>query len=146
MCRWVAQAFVYGESLRSTLVGIIVPDHEVLLPWAKAEGLPTSIAELCKDERVRKMIFDDIVRLGKELKLHSFEQVKAVHLDHRQFTVENGLLVCMHIFCLHTVLHSLYSPLFGRRPRSSRSATRSRSSIKRTLIVCTSRWRADVTC
>lgn len=32
---FIAQCFVYGDSLQSYLVGIIVPDQEYLLRWAK---------------------------------------------------------------------------------------------------------------
>ncbi len=35
----VLQAFVYGDSLRSQLVAVVVPDPEVLLPWAKERGI-----------------------------------------------------------------------------------------------------------
>lgn len=34
----VAQSFVYGDSLRSFIVAVIVPDHEALEAWAKANG------------------------------------------------------------------------------------------------------------
>jgi hypothetical protein len=32
------QSFVYGDSLRSQLVAVVVPDPEYLLPWAKDRG------------------------------------------------------------------------------------------------------------
>eukprot|EP00624_Nannochloropsis_granulata_P006591 evm.model.NODE_4966_length_5578_cov_17.215490.1 len=46
----VAQAFVYGDSLKSELVAIIVPDAEAVHDWARAEGLPADLSfpELCR--------------------------------------------------------------------------------------------------
>lgn len=35
----VAQSFVHGDSLRSSLVGVIVPDAEAVEGWAKANGV-----------------------------------------------------------------------------------------------------------
>ena len=34
----VAQVFVYGHSLKATLVGIVVPDFETLRLWANSRG------------------------------------------------------------------------------------------------------------
>lgn len=34
----VAQSFVYGDSLKSFIVAVIVPDHEALEAWAKVNG------------------------------------------------------------------------------------------------------------
>ena len=33
----VAQSFVYGESLKSHVVGIVVPDEDVLKRWAATQ-------------------------------------------------------------------------------------------------------------
>ncbi|KAJ3317208.1 Long chain acyl-CoA synthetase 7 peroxisomal [Blyttiomyces sp. JEL0837] len=51
----VAQAFVYGDSLQATLVGIIVPDEDQIKLWAREKGFgEKSVAELCRDEAVKK--------------------------------------------------------------------------------------------
>ncbi|KAL9961434.1 hypothetical protein ACROYT_G030372 [Oculina patagonica] len=90
--RFVAQAFVYGDSLRSFVVGIVIPDQEVLEPWARSKKIPGDFAELCDNEEVRKAIFDDMKGKGNEGKLNSFEQVKAIRLHKELFSVENGFL------------------------------------------------------
>lgn len=93
-CRspFVAQAFVHGDSLKSYVVGIIVPDQEVLESWALAKKIPRDFAQLCENEAVKKEIFDDIIRKGKEAELNSFEQVKAISLHKELFSVDNGFL------------------------------------------------------
>uniref|UniRef100_A0AAY4D5K4 Arachidonate--CoA ligase n=1 Tax=Denticeps clupeoides TaxID=299321 RepID=A0AAY4D5K4_9TELE len=89
----VAQAFVHGDSLQACLVAIIVPDPDTLPAWAKKRGLPGSFQELCRNQQdVKKVILEDIVRLGKEGGLKSFEQVKDVALHSEMFSVQNGLL------------------------------------------------------
>ncbi|XP_036382482.1 long-chain-fatty-acid--CoA ligase 5 isoform X1 [Megalops cyprinoides] len=88
----VAQVFVHGDSLQSFLVAIVVPDAEVLPGFAAKLGIQGSLEELCKSEKVKKGILSDLVRLGREAGLKSFEQVKDLHLHPEQFTIENGLL------------------------------------------------------
>jgi long-chain acyl-CoA synthetase len=88
----VAQVFVYGESIRSTLVGIVVPDNETLAVWAKNQGIQGSFKDLCQNETVKKTIMEQMVAVGKKFKLHSFEQIKGIHLECEQFTPENGLV------------------------------------------------------
>lgn len=88
----VAQAFVHGDSLQASLVAIIVPDPEVLPKWAKKRGHEGSYDELCKNKEVKKAILEDIVKLGKDGGLKSFEQVKDIALHNEMFSVENGLL------------------------------------------------------
>ncbi|KAM4747669.1 long-chain-fatty-acid--CoA ligase 6 isoform 3-T5 [Rhinophrynus dorsalis] len=88
----VSQIYVHGDSLQAFLVGIVVPDVEVMPAWARKKGFEGSFTELCNDLEVKKAIMDDMVRLGKESGLHSFEQVKAIHIHTEMFSVQNGLL------------------------------------------------------
>lgn len=88
----VAQAFVHGDSLKSYVVAIIVPDQETLEPWARSKKIPGNFADLCENEEVKKAIFDDIILKGKEARLNSFEQVKAIHIHNELFSIENGFL------------------------------------------------------
>uniref|UniRef100_A0A803VQY5 Arachidonate--CoA ligase n=1 Tax=Ficedula albicollis TaxID=59894 RepID=A0A803VQY5_FICAL len=88
----VAQIYVHGDSLQAFLVGIVVPDAEVMPGWAKKRGFEGTYAELCKNKVCICTIMEDMVRLGKESGLHSFEQVKAIYIHSEMFSVQNGLL------------------------------------------------------
>ncbi|NXT47878.1 ACSL5 ligase, partial [Pluvianellus socialis] len=88
----VAQVFVHGESLRSFLIGIVVPDPETLPEFVAKLGIKGSYEEICKNPAVKKAILEDLVRLGKEAGLKSFEQVKDLYIHTEMFSVENGLL------------------------------------------------------
>uniref|UniRef100_A0A1A8C5Y2 Long-chain-fatty-acid--CoA ligase n=1 Tax=Nothobranchius kadleci TaxID=1051664 RepID=A0A1A8C5Y2_NOTKA len=88
----VAQIFVHGDSLQACLVGIVVPDPDFLPMWAKRKGLEGSYSELCKNKDVKGAILEDILTLGKEAGLKSFEQVRDIVLHPEMFSVQNGLL------------------------------------------------------
>ncbi|KAF7253888.1 Long-chain-fatty-acid--CoA ligase 5 [Varanus komodoensis] len=88
----VAQIFVHGDSLQSFLVGVVVPDAETLPEFSAKLGIKGSYEELCSNAAVKKAILMDMVKLGKEGGLKSFEQVKDIYLHPELFTVENGLL------------------------------------------------------
>lgn len=70
----VAQSFVYGDSLRSKLVAVIVPDPETLLPWAAERDLPQNLTELCLSQTVKSAIFKSIQEEGRTAQLKGFEQ------------------------------------------------------------------------
>ena len=44
----VAQVYVHGDSLKAFLVGIVVPDAEVMPSWAQKRGIEGTYAELCE--------------------------------------------------------------------------------------------------
>uniref|UniRef100_A0A3B3V4S8 Arachidonate--CoA ligase n=1 Tax=Poecilia latipinna TaxID=48699 RepID=A0A3B3V4S8_9TELE len=88
----VAQLYVHGDSLQSCLVGIVVPDPEVMPEWAKKKGIQGTYKDLCKNTELKKAILEDLVRLGKANGLLSFEQVKNIYIHNEMFSIENGLL------------------------------------------------------
>ncbi|NXE23189.1 ACSL1 ligase, partial [Ardeotis kori] len=91
-CEALSQVFVHGESLQAFLVAIVVPDPETLCNWAKKKGFEGSYEELCKNKDLKKHILEDMVRIGKESGLKSFEQVKDIVMHTEMFSIENGLL------------------------------------------------------
>ncbi|XP_026551907.1 long-chain-fatty-acid--CoA ligase 6 isoform X4 [Pseudonaja textilis] len=88
----VSQIYVHGDSLQAFLVGVVVPDAEVMPGWAKKRGFHGTFTDLCNNEELKHAIMEDMVQLGKESGLHSFEQVKAVSIHSEMFSVQNGLL------------------------------------------------------
>ncbi|ORX84997.1 long-chain-fatty-acid--CoA ligase 5-like protein [Anaeromyces robustus] len=91
---YISQLFVYGTSLCSKLVAIVVPDQEVLAPVVKEKfGIENATLEdLCKNKDVKTLILDEIKRMAKETKLHGFEIPADICLISEPFTMENGLL------------------------------------------------------
>ncbi|XP_015673745.1 long-chain-fatty-acid--CoA ligase 6 isoform X1 [Protobothrops mucrosquamatus] len=88
----VSQIYVHGDSLQAFLVGIVVPDAEVMPGWATKRGFDGTFTELCNNTKLKDAIMEDMVQLGKESGLYSFEQVKAVYIHSEMFSVQNGLL------------------------------------------------------
>mmetsp|Transcript_10719 Transcript_10719/g.29535 ORF Transcript_10719/g.29535 Transcript_10719/m.29535 type:complete len:686 (+) Transcript_10719:30-2087(+) len=90
----IAQAFVHGDSLQTSLVAVIVPDEEVVIPkYTKQEGMAgKSFEDLCQSKQLKADLMADIRQLSQGSGLHGFETVKAIHVDHMPFSVENDLL------------------------------------------------------
>ncbi|XP_031276603.1 long chain acyl-CoA synthetase 6, peroxisomal-like [Pistacia vera] len=92
-CKFVAQCFVYGDSLNSSLVAVVSLDQDVLKAWAASEGIKyEDLGQLCNDPRTKAAVLADMDAIGREAQLRGFEFVKAVTLVHEPFTLENGLL------------------------------------------------------
>jgi long-chain acyl-CoA synthetase len=66
--KFVAQSFTYGDSLKPALVGVVVPDPDVLVPWAEAQDSiagPYDLPSLCANPAVRSVILKDIDTVGR---------------------------------------------------------------------------------
>lgn len=93
----VAQIFVHGDSLQSSLVAVLVPDEEALKAFLVAKSpkfakQKLSHGELCKDPEVAQLVLNQLNKVGKKAGLHGFELAKAVYLEEEQFTMEKDLL------------------------------------------------------
>jgi len=89
----IAQIFVYGDSLQSYLVSIVVPDVPSLKEWAK-NNLQTEEPEsaLIEKAEVKKAVLDEMNRLATENKFSGLERIKKVYITLEPFTIENDIL------------------------------------------------------
>ncbi|EIE87990.1 hypothetical protein G6F46_009930 [Rhizopus delemar] len=86
----VVQAFVYGDSMQSSLVGIVVPDKDAFFAWAKKKF--ATVENAYESEEVKKEFLKELNAYGKENDLKGFEQIRAVYLTPNEFTIDNDLL------------------------------------------------------
>ena len=80
-CPLVAQAFVYGDSLKSSLIGVVVAEVDMVRKAAVKANCAhvddsTPPTQLCANADVKKLVLEAMTKLGKEKKLMAFEQVR----------------------------------------------------------------------
>jgi long-chain acyl-CoA synthetase len=91
--QYAAQVWVYGNSFQPSLVAVVVPDMDVLKPWADANGLSSADpVALCADPKVQELVLKDLTAEAKKGNLHGFEYVKGVLVTSEAFTAENDLM------------------------------------------------------
>lgn len=66
---WVLQLLVYGDSYQTYLIGILVPNKETVMKWAKEHNVQGTYEEVCKNEELNKTILKDLDKLGREKKV-----------------------------------------------------------------------------
>ena len=89
---FVGQVFVYGDSMKSFLVAVVVPDEDAMKEFCKKNERQFNMEALCADKEIEKMILTDMTAVGKQEKLRGFEFVKGIVVDHTPFSTENDLL------------------------------------------------------
>ncbi|ORZ39192.1 hypothetical protein BCR44DRAFT_41242 [Catenaria anguillulae PL171] len=88
-----AQAFVYGHSLESCTIGVIVVDEPEFKKWAVSKNLPDADAKtLVGDPAIIKAALTALQEFGKEHGLKGFENIRACYLTTEQFSVEDNTL------------------------------------------------------
>ena len=102
----VEQIFVYGDSLKASLVAVIVPDHETLfkqLPSSLKHDLPPSCVDSAAAafehlyehhyDQLVGLVLADIGQFGRASPLlKGFEIPKGIYLEKKPFSVQNNLL------------------------------------------------------
>ena len=88
--RYIGQAVVIGDR-RKFLSALLVPDFEVLKPWAEKQGIGTGdVAAFLRDARVRALLSQEVDAVNG--RLASFEKIVAWELLPNEFTLETGEL------------------------------------------------------
>ena len=77
------QVYLYGNSVRSYLLAVIVPDEK---------AVQTLLGDTPKDNDIRALIQDELRAVGKAENLKSFEIPRDFIIEHEPFSQENGLL------------------------------------------------------
>ncbi|KAJ1803822.1 medium-chain fatty acid-CoA ligase faa2, partial [Coemansia sp. RSA 2599] len=90
-------AFVHGDSLKSELVAVIVPNEEFLRKELAAQSdlsdLSTlSYAELCANKDVVHFMLKVVSAWGRKNDLKGFEIPKNIYLESNAFSVDNEIL------------------------------------------------------
>lgn len=90
----VNQIFVYGDSSRTCLVAIVVPDKKETASFlGKHDKISDlELAKTCQSPEFKKAILDQLTEVAKKHKLFGYQFVKAVHCDPIEWTIDNELL------------------------------------------------------
>ncbi|XP_063688228.1 long-chain-fatty-acid--CoA ligase 1-like [Bolinopsis microptera] len=90
---YVSQVYVYGESIKSSLIAVVVLDEEYLSASHPQEFANIPISELPDSKEFTDFVLDSMLKLGSE-ELNSLEQVKRIKLlpESCAFTIDNEML------------------------------------------------------
>ena len=101
------QVFVHGDSLKSCVIAIIVPEQKEIQDWAFHSGISNeSFIDLCASREVKKLLMQEILQLSKQAELAYYEEVKVtIDMLHSLWQVAwaSG-------FITHVVLFAGYLP------------------------------------
>ncbi|PKK39610.1 hypothetical protein RhiirC2_859390, partial [Rhizophagus irregularis] len=81
------------DPLKSYLVGIAVPNPELFVPWANdLLGETYEFEELVKNKEVCDALLDNLNQVGIKYGLNGFERLKAIYVEPKAFTPEDGII------------------------------------------------------
>eukprot|EP00188_Purpureofilum_apyrenoidigerum_P000929 Plantae.Rhodophyta-Purpureofilum_apyrenoidigerum.ctg14687.p1 GENE.Plantae.Rhodophyta-Purpureofilum_apyrenoidigerum.ctg14687~~Plantae.Rhodophyta-Purpureofilum_apyrenoidigerum.ctg14687.p1 ORF type:complete len:691 (+),score=158.11 Plantae.Rhodophyta-Purpureofilum_apyrenoidigerum.ctg14687:85-2073(+) len=92
-CKLVGQLWVYGNSFERMLVGIVVPDKDQWLNWAKTHGKSSNLEELAKDPQLKKEVLAQLKEKREHCGFRNFEDI----VDVRFMTELNDLGQGFHV-------------------------------------------------
>ncbi|GMH02287.1 hypothetical protein Nepgr_004126 [Nepenthes gracilis] len=88
----VEDIWIYGNSLKSMLVAVVVPSEENAKKWMDDNGCRGSLAELCTLNELRNYVLSELKSAAERNKLRGFEYVKGVILEPLPFELQAELL------------------------------------------------------
>lgn len=88
----IEDIWVYGDSFKSMLVAVVVPNEENAKKWADRNGLKVPFSELCTTNQLKQHILMELKAAAERNKLSGFEHVKGVILESKPFELHQDLL------------------------------------------------------
>ncbi|KAK6118128.1 hypothetical protein DH2020_048112 [Rehmannia glutinosa] len=89
----VEDIWVYGDSFKSMLVAVVVPNEENTKKWAKQNGHKESFLDLCSLEQLKDHILQELKSTAERNKLRGFEHIKGVIVEPKLFELSEKELV-----------------------------------------------------
>ena len=86
---YVEHCMVFGAN-KAYNVALVSPDFAVLVPWARANGLPAEPEKLAKEAKVRDLMMAEIA--GRCTEIAGYEIPKKIVITFEPFSTENGVL------------------------------------------------------
>lgn len=118
----VEDIWVYGDSFKSMLVAVVVPNEEVTKEWAYVNAHMVSFSELCSLDRLKEHVLSELKITADRNKLKGFQQIKRVILEPRAFDMERDLVTATlkkrrnnMLKYYQAEIDDLYSGLAGRK-------------------------------
>ena len=87
----IASSMIYGDSLKSCLVAIVIPEEAEVEKWRNHKGL-SGASEVATDPEFKQEIMNSMAALAMENNLSSLEKPRDIHISLEPFSVENNLL------------------------------------------------------
>ncbi|KAB1199891.1 Long chain acyl-CoA synthetase 1 [Morella rubra] len=92
ICPIVEDIWVYGNSFKSMLVAVVIPDEENTKKWGYSNGHMVSFSELCSLDQLKNHVISQLKSIAERNKLRGFEYIKEVILEPRPFDMERDLV------------------------------------------------------
>lgn len=81
----VEDIFVYGDSLKSSLVAILNVDTKFLVELGKELNVEGTADELAENDVIKKRILENLQAHGKKSNLSGLERITSIHIERRLF-------------------------------------------------------------
>jgi len=89
--RGISDIFIYGDSTKSCLIGVLYSEEPDLKKIASEVGFTGSMQEMCENEAIKKWFVTALSEKCKELGLKGFERVVKIHLTPESFEKQDLL-------------------------------------------------------
>ena len=89
----IEHIFVYGDSTKPYLVGIVIPAIPELARFLNKERLsPEEIDQACENADLKAEIMKQIKEISDEKKLLGYQRINSICIKNDEWTIDNGIL------------------------------------------------------